>query len=84
MEFQTFFDAGITLLGFLGGWILNSLTKSIDKLQIRDGELTKEVHDVHILVAGDYIKRTEFKDSIDGIFESLRRIEDMISAKADK
>jgi hypothetical protein len=84
MDWQTAFDIAIVLVGFLGGYILRGISTSISTLQKRDEDLLREVHQVHLLVAGDYVKRDELKSSVDGIFEALRRIEDSISGKADK
>lgn len=84
MEWQTAFDVAIMLVAFLGGHILRGLSGAVLDLQRKDAELLQEVHQVHLLVAGDYVKRVEFKNSVDGIFESLRRIEDNLNAKADK
>jgi len=84
MDWQTGFDIAIGLAAFLGGSILRGINASILALQAKDTELLTEVHQVHLLVAGDYVKRTEFKESVDGIFDSLRRIEDMITGKQDK
>lgn len=84
MDWQTAFDIAIVLVGFLGGYILRGISGAILDLQKKDEVLLQEVHQVHLLVAGDYVKRVEFKSSVDGIFESLRRIEDNLSGKADK
>ena len=84
MDWQTGFDIAIVLAGFLGGYILRGVSQSIRDLEAKDAELLKEVHQVHLLVAGDYIKRSEFKEAVDAIFDALRRIEDNLSGKADK
>lgn len=84
MDWQTAFDITIVLVGFLGGYILKGISRAILDLQKKDTELLQEVHQVHLLVAGDYVKRVEFKQSVDGIFDSLRRIEDNLLSKVDK
>ena len=83
-SFQTLFNIAITLVGFLGGWVLNSLKSSIEGLQKADHELTNKVQSVEILVAGQYIKRDDLNDLSKAIFNKLDRIEVKLDGKVDK
>jgi len=67
----------ITLGAGLFGWIMKTLWDSVRKLE-------KEVSDIEILVAGQYVKRDEFRQDIQRIFEKLDVIEAKIDSKADK
>ncbi len=84
MDFQVGFNIAIALLGGLGGWILKSVGDAIHELRTQDGKLNDEVHQVHLLVAGSYVKRDEMEKSMTSIFNVLRRIEDKLDGKADK
>jgi hypothetical protein len=74
----------MALAGFLGGYVLKAINDSIKELRRQDAHLTSEVHQIHILVAGSYVKRDELEKHIDALFESLRRIEEKLDGKADK
>ncbi len=83
-NFQMFFNIAITLIGFLGGWVLNSLKSSIEALQKADASLTKEVQKIEVLVAGSYVKRDDLDKLSDVLFAKLDRIEAKLDHKADK
>lgn len=84
MDFQTGFNIVIGIVGFLGGFILNTIWQSLKDLQKADKELIDRVHEVETLVAGQYVKRDEFAAKIEAMFAKLDRIEEKIDRKADK
>lgn len=84
MDFQVGFNVAIALLGVLGGWALRSFGEAIRDLRSQDEKLSNEVHQVHLLVAGNYVKREEMDKHLSAIFEALRRIEEKLDGKADK
>jgi len=84
MDFQVGFNIAIALLGAIGGWYLKSTAEAIKDLRSKDDALGKEVHEVHLLVAGNYVKRDEMKEGLDAVFSALRRIEEKLDDKADK
>lgn len=83
-NYQMLFNIAITLVGFLGGWVLNSLKSSIEALQKADASLTKEVQKIEVLVAGSYVKRDDLDKLSDVLFAKLDRIEAKLDHKADK
>ena len=83
-NFQMMFNIAITLIGFLGGWVLNSLKSSMEALQKADHELTIKVQSVEVLVAGSYVKREDLDKLGTAIFTKLDRIEVKLDSKADK
>ena len=80
MEIQYVFNALVAITTIL----ITALIYKIRSLEERDTSILEEVHEVHLLVAGEYIKRTEFETSLKAVFDSLRRIEDKLGTKADK
>lgn len=84
MDFQLGFNVAVGLAGFLGGWILTSISTAIKDLRMQDEKLGSEVHQVHLLVAGSYVKRDELDKHLSAIFDVLRRIEEKLDGKADK
>lgn len=51
MDTQTAFNIVLSLVAFLGGWVLNSLRDSIRSLQKTDMELSEKVQHIEVLVA---------------------------------
>ena len=83
-NFQMMFNIAITLIGFLGGWVLNSLKASMEALQKADHELTIKVQSVEVLVAGSYIKREDLDKLSSALFAKLDKIEAKLDSKVDK
>ena len=83
-SFQTLFNVAVTLIGFLGGWVLNSLKSSIEGLQKADHELTAKVQSIEVLVAGTYVKRDDMDKLGVALFAKLDKIEAKLDGKADK
>jgi hypothetical protein len=70
--------------GALIGSLLNAVWQAVKDLQAADKELVSKVGAIEVLVAGAYVKKDEFSNSIAGLFAKLDKIEDKIDRKADK
>ena len=68
----------------LFGWILKTVWDAVKDLQKADDELIDKVNRIEVLVAGEYVKRDEFRADIDRIFDKLDTIEKKLDGKADK
>ena len=84
MDTQTAFNIVLSLVAFLGGWVLNSLRDSIRALQKTDGELADKVQHIEVLVAGTYVKRDDLDRMATALFAKLDKIEAKLDLKADK
>jgi cell fate (sporulation/competence/biofilm development) regulator YmcA (YheA/YmcA/DUF963 family) len=73
MDTQVFINIAIALAGFFGGWVLNSLSKSIIRIEDRIAELP--------LI---YVTKDDYKRDIDEIKAMLVRIFDKLDEKVDK
>lgn len=65
----------LTLLAFLGGWVMNSF-----RVQLADNRkdiraTNDRLHEVEVLVAGKYITREESKEQADIILNKLDTIQ---------
>ncbi len=69
-----------TVISFLVGRMWGKL----DELQKTDSAIMQKVSSIEILVAGQYVPRSEFSASNRDIFDILRRIEEKLDNKADK
>ncbi len=84
MDTQTAFNIVLSLVAFLGGWVLNSLRDSIRALQKTDSELADKVQRIEVLVAGTYVKRDDMDRLGAALFAKLDKIEAKLDGKADK
>ena len=84
MDTQTAFNIVLSLVAFLGGWVLNSLRDSIRALQKTDSELADKVQRIEVLVAGTYVKRDDMDKLGTALFQKLDRIELKLDGKVDK
>jgi hypothetical protein len=73
MESQQLFNIALGLAAFLGGWVLNNITKAIERLD----------NDVRALPA-TYVSKDDYRRDIDDIKEMLSKIFDKLDAKVDK
>jgi hypothetical protein len=73
MDLQVLFNIAVGMAGFFGGWILNNISRSIDKLDqdVRAMPLT-------------YVTQNHYQRDIDEIKGMLRLIFDRLDDKADK
>ena len=73
MDSQVLFNIAVAIAGFLGGWILNNIHKSIDRLDV----------DVRAM-PHTYVSREDYKDDMREVKEMLGKIFDRLEAKQDK
>jgi hypothetical protein len=73
MDVQVLFNIVVGLAGVFGGWILNNISRSIEKLDedVRNMPLT-------------YVTQNHYQRDIDEIKSMLRLIFDRLENKADK
>jgi hypothetical protein len=73
MDSQTFFNVALGLAAFFGGWVLNNITKAIERLDV---DVRQMPH--------TYIAKNDYRRDIDEIKEMLGKIFDKLDAKVDK
>lgn len=73
MELQQLFDIVVTISGFLAGWVLNNITKAIERLDADVRGLPK-----------DYVTKDDYHRDIDEIKNMCKQIFDKLDNKADK
>jgi hypothetical protein len=70
---QILFNIIVGLAGVFGGWILNNISRSIERLD-------KDVRSMPLT----YVTRADYRADIDEIKMMLNRINDKLDDKADK
>jgi len=73
MDPQFIINVGFTVAGFFGGWILNSITKSVVRLE-------DKVADLPMM----YVQKEDYRRDIDEVKDMLRQIFSKLDNKADK
>tara|TARA_R110000868_G_scaffold12658_7_gene60077 strand:- start:6387 stop:6608 length:222 start_codon:yes stop_codon:yes gene_type:complete len=73
MEYQIFFNAAVGLAAFFGGWVLNNITKAIERL---DADVRNMPH--------DYVSKDDYRTDIKEIKDMLGKIFDKLDTKVDK
>ena len=63
---------------------MRGLSDSMKELKKTDSELATKVQSIEVLVAGQYVKREDFKELSDALFRKLDRIEVKLDSKMDK
>jgi hypothetical protein len=73
MDIQWLFNIAVSVAGFLGGWVLNNIYRSIERLDT----------DVRAMPI-NYVTRSMYRDDIAEIKSMLEKISDKLDNKADK
>ena len=73
MELQQIFDIVVTIAAFLAGWVLNNITKAIERLD----------SDVRAMPR-DYVTKEDYHRDIDEIKDICKQIFNKLDNKADK
>lgn len=81
---QQLFNIVFVVAGALGGWCMKAIWDTLKELQGADKSLAKEMSDLTVVVAGEYVKAETFDRTITALFQKLDRIEDKLDHKADK
>lgn len=84
MDLALAFNIAMSLIAFLGGWLLKTLFDRIKDLETADKAIAKELAELRVDMPSHYVRKDEFRQLGDNIFEALRRIEDKLDRKVDK
>lgn len=78
------FNIALTVIAFLGGWLIKTLFSRLEKLEATDERLATSINALAIALPTHYVSKEEHKGSLDAIHAVLRRIEDKMDRKVDK
>lgn len=81
---QTIINWLLAGFGALIGFLLNAVWQAVKDLQETDKSLASKVAEIEVLVAGAYVRKDEFTQSVNALFSKLDRIEDKLDKKVDK
>lgn len=84
MDYQVLFNIVLGAFGALAMILITSINKKIDQLTDEDRELLLKVSALQILVAGQYVTRTEFDTKIDAFFAKLDSIDEKLERRSNR
>lgn len=73
MDYQVLFNIAIGVAAFFGGWMVNRLTQTIDRLD-------QDIRQMPIY----YVSKDDYRNDMTEIKQSLKDIFDLLRSKADK
>lgn len=73
MDTQVLFNIAVAIAGFFGGWVLNNIHRSLDRL---DTDVRAMPH--------NYVTREHYKEDLREIRDMLAKIFDKLDHKQDK
>lgn len=73
MDTQVLFNIAVSLAGFLGGWVLNNIYRSIERL---DTDVRAMPH--------TYVAREDYRADMRDVKDMLGKIFDRLDGKVDK
>jgi HAMP domain-containing protein len=81
---QLIVDIVLGVAGALCLFILTAVWNRLGKLETTDATISAKMAELHILVAGEYIKRSEVADSLEKIYQEIKGLRDVMSNGAEK
>lgn len=83
-EVQLGITIAFSVVNGLFGWLLKALFDRMRDMEEADRSIAKEVGSLKDSLPERYVRRDDFKQALDNIFQAVRRIEDKLDEKADK
>ena len=77
MDFQVVFNGVIGLIGSVAGWFLKTLWDAVK-------ELKEDIRDIEREMNDNYVRKDDFKDTVNRIEILCNRILDKLDNKVDK
>lgn len=73
MDYQVLFNLAVAVAGFFGGWTLNNITKTLERLDA-------DVRDFH----REFVDKEDYHRDIDELKDICKQIFNKLDTKADK
>lgn len=84
VDWSAAFQIAVVIIGGLGGWFAKAMFARLGTMDQDMRELARTVNQLQVTLATNYVSKTDHKDTLDNIFQAIRRIEDSLKEKADK
>ncbi len=77
---QWLLGVGLTVVG----WVSHMLWQDVKEVKNNHKDTFTRIQSIEVLIAGEYLKRTEFREFQSTILEKLDKILDALNTKEDK
>lgn len=84
MDNQALFNIAVSCAGGLALWVLNSMTRQIQKQDDYIRLLEERVSTLKDTLPHDYVQKTDYKEDMREVKDLLRQIFDKLDNKQDK
>lgn len=84
MDNQALFNIAVACAGGLALWVLNSMTRQIQKQDDYIRLLEERVSNLKDTLPHDYVQKTDYKEDMREVKDLLRQIFDKLDNKQDK
>jgi hypothetical protein len=77
MTYQDWFNILASIVGALGMWWLVTIWKKASDLETNYGVLKDKLHNVELLLVGEYTKKKDVEETMSTLFQKLGKIESL-------
>lgn len=84
MDNQALFNIAVACAGGLALWVLNSMTRQIQKQDDKITLLEERLSNLRDTLPHDYVQKADYREDIKEVKEILRQIFDKLDNKQDK
>lgn len=84
IDLQTILNMVFGAVLVVSGWLIRIVYDTMKDMQKVDKELTEDLGEIKVLVAGNYVTRPEFDKKLDAMFRKLDEIHTLVHNKADR
>ena len=81
---QMLINSLIAGAGGLVSFLLKRIYDALQELQRRDDQITNKINQIEVLLAGQYVNRSQFDNSMMLVFNKLDSISEKLNNKADR
>lgn len=84
MDPITLFNIAVAIAGFVISLLVRALFARMTAMEQADNRMAEQIAKLREELPERFVRRDDYRESLDAIFNTLRRIEDKVDRKADK
>lgn len=84
MDWPAFFNLAVSVAGVVISWLVKALFDRMKSMEQADNRMAEQLARLREELPERFVRRDDYRESLDAIFNTLRRIEDKVDRKADK
>lgn len=81
---QSIWSGVLSIATLVIGWVLSGVRDNLAEQRRKNETIAEKVHTLEVLVAGDYVKKSDLDTDIRRIFEKLDHIEAKLDQKVNR